>query len=89
VATAERFEEVLPRNGWRVEFYRDYPREHAWDIDSLIGHLWSTSFASRPHFGDRVEQFEAELRAELVALRPDGRFRETGMFGLVCGRPPE
>jgi hypothetical protein len=39
------------------------------------------------HFGDRVDQFEAEVRAELLTVHPDGRFREDGMFGLVCGRP--
>jgi Methyltransferase domain len=85
--TGERFEQALERNGWRVEFNRDYPREREWDIDGVIGHLWSTSFANRPLFGDRTAQFETELRAELLALHPDGRFRETGVFGLVCGRP--
>jgi trans-aconitate methyltransferase len=84
---SERFEQALPRNGWRVEFNRDYPCEQEWDIDGAIGHLWSTSFAGRPLFGDRVGEFEADLRAELLTLHPDGRFRETGMFGLVCGRP--
>jgi trans-aconitate methyltransferase len=39
---AERFEETPPRNGWSVDLNRDYPIEHVWDIDSLIGHLWST-----------------------------------------------
>jgi hypothetical protein len=87
VQTAERFEETLPRNGWSVDLNRDYPMEHVGDVDSLIGHLWSTSFAARPHFGDRVDQFEAEVRAELLTLHPDGRFRDDGMLGLVCGRP--
>jgi trans-aconitate methyltransferase len=83
----ERFEQALERNGWRVELNRDYPREQEWDIDGVIGHLWSTSFANRSLFGDRVGEFEADLRAKLVAVHPDGRFRETGVFGLVCGRP--
>jgi hypothetical protein len=52
-----------------------------------MGHLWSTSFANRSLFGDRTAQFETELRAELSAPQLDGRFRETGVFGLVCGRP--
>ena len=83
----ERFEQALLRNDWRVEFNHDYPREQEWDIDGVIGHLWSTSFAGRPLFGDRVGEFEADLRAELIAFHPDGRFREAGGFGLVCGRP--
>jgi hypothetical protein len=53
-----------------------------------MGHLWSTSFANRTLFGDRVEEFEKELRGELLELNPRGAFRETGEFGLVCGRPP-
>jgi len=86
-AVSERFEQMLPRNGWRVEFNRDYPHEQEWDIDGVIGHLWSTSFAGRPLFGDRAGEFEADLRAKLIDFHPDGRFRETGVFGLVCGRP--
>jgi SAM-dependent methyltransferase len=84
----ERFEQTLPRNGWTVEFERDYSVTLEWDLDSIMGHLWSTSFANRTLFGDRVEEFEKELRGELLELNPRGAFRETGEFGLVCGRPP-
>lgn len=84
----ELFEQTLERNGWRVELNRrDYPSEYEWNVDSVIGHLWSTSFANRPLLDDQVEQFEAELREELLRLHPDGVFKETGLFGLVCGRP--
>lgn len=83
----ERFEQALTRNGWNVELNRDYPQTLEWDIDSVIGHLWSTSFANRKLLGKRAEQFEAELREELLTLHPDGIFRESGLFRLVCGRP--
>lgn len=86
--TQERFEQTLPRNGWRLEFYKGYELPLEWTVDRLVGHLWSSSFAARPHFGDRADEFERELRAELAALRPEGIFREIGDFGLVCGRPP-
>jgi SAM-dependent methyltransferase len=87
MVSTERFEETLARNGWTVTFERDYSREHTWDVDSLVGFLWSTSFAGKAHFGDRVAAFEGELREELLSLRPDGRFTETFDAGLVCGRP--
>jgi trans-aconitate methyltransferase len=87
IPAPERFEQTLPRNGWRVELARDYDRELEWDVDGVIGHLWSTSFAHRSLFGDSADEFEAELRRKLLARYPDGRFRETGIFGLVCGRP--
>jgi len=81
------FEQTLERNGWRVELNRDYPQQMEWTADSIVGHLWSTSFAARRHFGARVEDFERELRAELTKLPGDGVFREETEFGLVCGRP--
>lgn len=83
----ERFEETLARNGWRVELNRDYPQLLEWDIDSILGQLWSSSYANRRLFGERVSEFESDLRAYLLDLRPDGVFRETCVFGLVCGRP--
>lgn len=84
----ERFEQALERNRWRVELNRDYPRDIAWDIDGVIGHLWSTSFANQALFQERADEFERDLRTELLALRPENSFREVGLFGLVCGRPP-
>lgn len=84
----ERFEQTLPRNGWTVELERDYSVTLDWDLDSIMGHLWSTSFANRALFGDRADEFEEELRSELLNLNQRGTFRETGEFGLVCGRPP-
>jgi SAM-dependent methyltransferase len=84
---AERFEGALERNGWRVELDRDYPQTLEWDIDSVIGHLWSTSFANRALFGEKVDEFESDLRTELLQLHPNGAFRETGLSGVVCGRP--
>lgn len=88
ITEGERFEETLGRNGWELTFSRAYPVEQVWDVDGIVGHLWSTSFAGRVHFGDRVDEFERELRAELQTVRPDGRFVEVGACGLVCGRPP-
>ncbi len=84
----ERFEQALERNGWTVELARDYPRALEWDVESVLGHLWSTSFANRLLFGDKADEFESELRAELLQLNPGGVFKETAGFGLVCGRPP-
>ncbi len=82
--SGERFQQTLRRNGWRVEVERRYDVQLEWTADTIVGHLWSSSFSARPHFGDRVDEFETELRAELG----DGVFREAADFGLVCGRPP-
>ncbi|MEX1022614.1 MAG: class I SAM-dependent methyltransferase [Dehalococcoidia bacterium] len=53
------------------EFAVDY------DLDGVVGLLYSTSFANRRILGDRVEAFERELREALLALEPSGRYRRT------------
>ena len=44
------------------------------DIDGVLANYWSTSFAAPHLFGDRREQFEADVRAALVARSPSGLF---------------
>jgi len=51
-----------------------------WTIDSMIGNLYSMSFCSRRLLGDRVEAFERDLRAAILAVEPSGVLR---------GEPPE
>ncbi len=43
-------------------------------VDDVIGHLYSTSYGSRRLFGDRIVEFEEELRRELLAASPEGKF---------------
>ncbi len=42
------------------------------DIDQVMAYFLSMSFAAPGLFGDRREAFEADLRAELLALSPTG-----------------
>jgi SAM-dependent methyltransferase len=51
-----------------------------WTIDSMIGNLYSMSFCSRRVLGDRVEAFERDLRAAILAVEPSG---------ILRGEPPE
>lgn len=51
-----------------------------WTIDTMIGNLYSMSFCSRRILGDRVEAFERDLRAAILAVEPSGTLR---------GEPPE
>jgi len=48
-----------------------------WDLDGVVGLLYSTSFANRRILGDRVEAFEADLRSALLALDASGRYERT------------
>lgn len=44
------------------------------DLDAIVGLLYSTSFANHRLLGDRVEAFEADLRHALLELNPAGRY---------------
>jgi SAM-dependent methyltransferase len=46
------------------------------DLDDLIGRAFSMSVTSPQALGDKVADFEAELRQQLMAAAPDGHFTE-------------
>ncbi|GBF06646.1 methyltransferase type 12 [Deinococcus aerius] len=52
--------------------------EHRWsrevEVDTIVGELFSTSFASRALLGEHADAFEADVRRSLLALDPSGRF---------------
>jgi SAM-dependent methyltransferase len=51
-------------------------QHHVWSTDSIIGYLFSTSFASRAVLGEKLEKFERDLRERLASLSPSGRFSD-------------
>jgi SAM-dependent methyltransferase len=51
-----------------------------WTVDSMIGNLYSMSFCSRRVLGDRVDAFERNIRAAILAVEPSG---------ILRGEPPE
>jgi SAM-dependent methyltransferase len=72
----EKFEDLLnfsPFGGYE-EWTYDYVR--TWTLEESINFLYSTSFASRRLFGDKLKDFEQELRTELLKIEPNGVFKE-------------
>ena len=51
-----------------------------WTVDSMIGNLYSMSFCSRRVLGNRVDAFERDIRAAILAAEPSG---------ILRGEPPE
>ncbi|MFI1035986.1 hypothetical protein [Streptomyces sp. NPDC020951] len=55
----------------------------------MIGYLYSTSFASRPLFGERVTEFEERTLALLAGHADDaGRLIEHARFDVLLGPSP-
>lgn len=84
--TKDKYEDILERSKFKVlkTFNDKYTQK--WDIDSIIGFLYSTSYASRRFFGGHIEEFENELRANLLKLNKTGKFTETAVLEVLLGQ---
>jgi hypothetical protein len=61
-------------------------KTHIWTTDSIVGYLYSTSFASRAVLGNRRKSFENDLRERLSRLSAEDRFPEEMEFSIVSAR---
>ncbi|MEU8954882.1 class I SAM-dependent methyltransferase [Streptomyces sp. NPDC048518] len=60
--------------------------QREWSTETVIGYLYSTSFAARPLFGERVQDFERRARVLLDGHAADGGLIERASFQVVLGR---
>ncbi|MEK8146353.1 class I SAM-dependent methyltransferase [Streptomyces sp. M10(2022)] len=60
--------------------------EREWTTETVIGYLYSTSFAARPLFGERGEDFERRARALLDEHAAASGLIEHASFQIVLGR---
>ncbi|MER7194845.1 class I SAM-dependent methyltransferase [Streptomyces flaveolus] len=57
-----------------------------WTTETVIGYLYSTSFAARPLFGEQVDDFERRARALLDKHTAADGLIEHASFQVVLGR---
>ncbi len=82
----ERFAEFLDRSPFRGYQKWVHEYDYTWTIESIVGHLYSTSYASRRLFGNRIGGFERELREALLQLEPEGIFKEHISFEALIAQ---
>ena len=72
----DRFEDVLARTrfGRPREVFAPGRADIVQDADLVLSNYHSTSFAAPHLFGDRLEAFRRDVRAELAARSPSGLF---------------
>jgi hypothetical protein len=70
----ERHEAVLARSPFSAMDVSAVRWERPVDMDTIVGELYSTSFANKALLGERAAAFEADVRQALLALEPSGRF---------------
>ncbi|MGJ4952339.1 class I SAM-dependent methyltransferase [Bradyrhizobium sp. HKCCYLS20291] len=79
-------QECLEQTPFRALTEATFVQSYVWTTDSLIGYLYSTSFASRAILGDNAANFEMDLRARLSRLSANGLFDDEIEHSLISAR---
>jgi hypothetical protein len=79
---------ILGEAGFESAGLHGVRADHEWTQDTLVGFLFSTSVLSRAALGSLAADFEADIRRELRAADPAGRFRQSISFACdLFSRP--
>lgn len=80
------YREILAESPFGLVEEHTLAIEREWTTETVIGYLYSTSFAARPLFGKRVEDFEPRARALLDEHAAASGLIEHASFQVVLGR---
>jgi 2-polyprenyl-3-methyl-5-hydroxy-6-metoxy-1,4-benzoquinol methylase len=78
-----RHEELVAQSRFQNMIIGEIKRSHVWTLEAFIGLLYSTSFANKAILGEMAEPFENDLRATLVAEKPNGLFSQEQNCGYI------
>ncbi|MFD9975927.1 class I SAM-dependent methyltransferase [Streptomyces sp. NPDC059017] len=62
------------------------PVHRTWTTETILGYLYSTSFAVPRLFGDRLQEFETAVKERLAGFSEDDTFPEENEFLIRFGR---
>jgi SAM-dependent methyltransferase len=77
---------VLQEAGFDRQVLHSVTVRHAWTVDTIVGFLHATSFASRAALQEQVDAFDADIRDVLLSVDPSGVFSQDVMFGARIAR---
>lgn len=77
---------VLAAAGFTIIGQFEFEIPYEWSVDKLTGFMYSTSVLSQPALGRNVQAFERDLRERLLAVEPDGVFREQISFSYTLAK---
>jgi hypothetical protein len=78
----------LAEAGFELAGRYSVPLSHDWTVGELAGFIASTSVLSAAALGEDAAEFDADLRRELAACQPDGRFRQHTEVAYELARRP-
>lgn len=79
----ERWEDIIARSSFRYIKTQQVSITRNWNIKSITGWLFSSSFARPDYFGDRLPAFKRDIRNTLLSLNPKGVFQEQAVFSII------
>lgn len=82
-------EEIIARSPFKKLTIKRYKISRDWDIKSILGQLYSTSFSSKAILGKKAVAFEKELRMALKRIHPSGKFKENITVEALTMRKPK
>jgi hypothetical protein len=68
--------EILTEAGFEIVGRYSFAVQRDWTADEIAGYVASTSVLSEEALGGHAPEFDANLRRELCAAQPNGRFRQ-------------
>ncbi|MFD4950484.1 class I SAM-dependent methyltransferase [Streptomyces sp. NPDC058451] len=80
------YRDILAESAFSQVEERTIAVEREWTTETVIGYLYSTSFAARPLFGEQVDDFERRARVLLDEHTAAGGLIEHASFQVVLGR---
>jgi SAM-dependent methyltransferase len=80
--------EILAEAGFEMLGRYSFTERHDWTAAEIVGFVASTSVLSDHALGERAAEFAVELRRELSAVQPDGRFRQETELAYDLARRP-
>lgn len=79
----ESWEDLIAKSAFRFVKTNNIPVVREWGVESVIGWLFSSSFASPDYFGNRLNAFKEDIEKTLLAINPKGVFRETAIWTII------
>ncbi len=80
------YSDIMRESPFRQVEELTVPVTRTWAADSILGYLYSTSFAAPHLFGDRIDEFDQAVRATLTQFTATDTFEEDNEFLIRIGR---
>lgn len=80
------YSDIMRESPFRQVEELSVPVTRTWTADSILGYLYSTSFAAPHLFGDRIDEFDQTVRATLTQFSATDTFEEDNEFLIRIGR---